>query len=105
MGRKPLLAEMTSCDSFLYGGNDRTASIYDLFLAKGQSTKVEIGRPATFAKVHGEWKSGDNPGGIATDLYLRDLLKTLSQENATEVSIHSAGSKDAQMSCSILRMD
>jgi hypothetical protein len=86
----------------LYGTNDSTASIYDLFLSKGQSTKIEIGRPATFRKVHGEWQSGDNPGGIATDLYLRDLLKTLSQENATEVPIHSVGGNDAQVSCSVL---
>jgi hypothetical protein len=89
----------------LYGASDRTALIYDLFLTKEQSTKIEIGRSATFRKVHGKWKSGDNPGGIASDLYLRDLLNTLSQENATEVSIHSVDSNDAQVSCSVLHMD
>jgi hypothetical protein len=87
-----------------YGDNDQKVAIYDVFVATtGQNTKIEIGRPATFQKVNGGWKSGDNPGGVATDLYLRDLLRTLSKDDAITFPLNSRHDSDAHATCSVLQ--
>ena len=64
----------------VYGPHESFLIIYDLFLTtkKDGSVAVEIGNPASFVKSDDRWIAGDNPGGMATDLLLRTLVKEFS---------------------------
>ncbi len=80
--------------------------MYNVFMKRMEKgLKIELAPPSTFRKVHGAWSSGDNPGGLATDLYLKDLLRRFSMEKALVVDVN-FGSKDATNgSCTVLGLD
>jgi hypothetical protein len=64
----------------VYGPEESSLIIYDLFLEskKDGIVTIQIGNPASFMKHNGQWVAGDNPGGMATGLFLRTLVNDFS---------------------------
>jgi hypothetical protein len=83
-----------------YGPKENSLIIYDVFLTETNGKfEVQIGNPSSYSKHNGKLVGGDNPGGQATDLYLRELLKEFSAQKPLEMSIRVLSTPPQSCSC------
>lgn len=74
----------------VYGPNENTLIIYDVFLEeKNGFVVIVLGDPASFSRNNDQWIAGDNPGGMATNLYMKTLVKKFSLQTPYAVPLKS----------------
>jgi hypothetical protein len=72
----------------VYGPQENSFTIYDVFLTEiDGKLEIQIGHPSSYSKHNGKLAAGDNPGGQATDLYLRQLVKRFSVQKPLMLSM------------------
>jgi len=83
-----------------YGPDENSLIIYDIFLSqKNGDLEVQSGNPASYVKRNNKLVSGDNPGGQATDLYLRKLVKEFSLKKPGTMPLKELSSIPQGVSC------
>ncbi len=83
-----------------YGPEENSLIIYDIFLSqKNGGLEVQIGNPSSYVKRNNKLVSGDSPGGQATDLYLRELVREFSLKKPGTMPIRELSSIPEGVSC------
>jgi len=84
----------------VYGPSEQSAVIFDLFLEEEkESVVVTVGNPASFSKKGERWIAGDNPGGMATHLYMEQLLKDFSLQKPLMMPLKGLSTQQQNISC------
>jgi hypothetical protein len=87
----------------IYGPNEHLLVIYDIFLEeKGGAIKVDLGYPASFSRHRGKWVAGDNPGGMATSLYMSQLLQDFSSQGPQVMTLMNLSTSPSNVVCKSL---
>jgi hypothetical protein len=84
----------------VYGPGEHSLVIYDIYLEeKGGAIKVDLGYPASFSRHRGTWVAGDNPGGMATSLYMSQLLQDFSSQESQVMTLMSLSAPPSNVAC------
>jgi hypothetical protein len=85
-----------------YSQDEKSVVIYDVFVSGPPKTPVvEVSTPSTFHRRLGKWMGGDNPGGVAMNLYLVNLLDAFSKQKPDVISIKT-GDELFPANCTVL---
>jgi hypothetical protein len=83
-----------------YGPHERSLVIYDLFLnEKNGALVVDMGIPSRFSRKGNKWQAGDNPGGVATERYMDELVEDFSSQEPTDVPLIGLSTPLKNVSC------